>query len=156
MEKDSMNKFNNCLSCQSLRGEITLSPGGIIYKGKYWQAEHVYPTTIKGWLVMVLRRHIEALHELSFEEWREFALIQEKLIRILHQFVHCQKEYLACFAEQAGFQHIHFHIIPRSDSLNHEVRGSRVFSLLKIDYDQAIPTKDIEILCDTMRASLKQ
>ena len=145
-----------CLSCQSLQGKITLSPGGIIYKGKHWQVEHVYPTTIKGWLVIVLRRHIAALHELRTQEWNELARIQKALVSALRNALHCQKEYLACFAEKEGFQHVHFHVIAKQRTLPRDVQGPRIFSLLKIDKKQAIPEDTVTALCEQLRQQLRK
>lgn len=145
-----------CLSCQSLRGEITLSPGGVIYKGKYWQVEHVYPTTIKGWLVIVLRRHVNALHVLRAQEWDELACIQKALVKVLRQTVRSEREYIACFAEQQGFRHIHFHVIAKPHNLPLDARGSRIFSLLTIDKSQAVPEHDLEVLCERLRRGLRK
>jgi diadenosine tetraphosphate (Ap4A) HIT family hydrolase len=69
--------------------------------------EHAYPTQLLGWLVIVLRRHAEALHELTRDELLELASIQYDVIAELYAALHCQKEYLACYAELAHFQHIH-------------------------------------------------
>lgn len=145
-----------CLSCQSLRGEITLSPGGVIHQGKYWQVEHVYPTTIKGWLVIVLRRHISALHALRPQEWDELARIQKVFVKVLHQTVRSEKEYIACFAEQRGFRHIHFHVIAKPRTLPRDARGSRIFFLLKIDKSQAVPAHEVEVLCERLRRKLRK
>lgn len=150
------NMSTPCLSCKSLRGEITLSPGGVIYQGKYWQVEHVYPTTIRGWLVIVLRRHIRALHELRSQEWDELARIQRVLVNVLRQTMRSEKEYIACFTEQQGFRHIHFHVIAKPRTLPSDARGSRIFSLLKIDKSQAVPVHDVEVLCERLRRRLRK
>lgn len=145
-----------CLSCASLRGEITLSPGGVVYKGKYWQVEHAYPVAIKGWFVIILRRHTAALHDLLPAEWNELSRIQRALVSALREIMHCEKEYIACFAEQRGFRHIHWHIIARPRSLPLAVRGLRVFSLIKIDKGEAVPAHDIEAVCEQLRRHLQK
>ncbi len=38
--------------------------------------DHAYPTSHLGWLVIVLKRHVEALHELRKEEFVELAEIE--------------------------------------------------------------------------------
>src|SRR5437868_1940912 len=101
----------SCLTCKSLRGEISLTPGEIIFSGTNWQVEHVYPTSIKGWLVCVLKRHATALHDLTDQEFAELATIERVASLALHKVLKSEKEYIVCFAEGEGFNHIHFHII---------------------------------------------
>jgi diadenosine tetraphosphate (Ap4A) HIT family hydrolase len=64
-----------CLTCESNTGEKRISPGPTIYEGNYWLVEHAYPVKTIGWLVIVLKRHAEALHELTPEDlpsWDRF------------------------------------------------------------------------------------
>lgn len=51
----------DCHTCRSLSGERRISPGPTIYEGRNWLIEHAYPTGLKGWLVIVLKRHADAL-----------------------------------------------------------------------------------------------
>src|SRR5260370_12981866 len=74
-----------CFSCRSISGEKRISPGPYIHEGNYWLVDHAYPTSLKGWLVIVLKRHVEALHELSQEEFKDLADIQYKLARMIGQ-----------------------------------------------------------------------
>jgi diadenosine tetraphosphate (Ap4A) HIT family hydrolase len=50
-------------------GDKRISPGCQIFNGKYWLVEHAYPSNLVGWLVIVLKRHCEKLHDLEKEEW---------------------------------------------------------------------------------------
>ena len=59
------------------------SPGPYIYEGRSWVVDHAYPTSLKGWLVIVLKRHVEALHDLTHEEFRELADIQYRLAQVM-------------------------------------------------------------------------
>ncbi len=79
-----------CWTCKSNSGEKRISPGATIFEGKYWLVEHAYPVKIIGWLVIVLKRHTEALHELTIEEFAELAQIQAKLIMSLPNRLVCQ------------------------------------------------------------------
>ncbi|GHO79079.1 hypothetical protein KSD_68500 [Ktedonobacter sp. SOSP1-85] len=81
-----------CLSCLSLSGERSISPGPIVYEGTYWVVDHAYPTIHLGWLVILPRRHVEALHELSREEFLELAEIQYRLAQTMHLDSCVQKE----------------------------------------------------------------
>ncbi len=112
-----------CLTCLSISGERRISPGPTIAGGRYWLLEHAYPCALKGWLVLVLRRHVAALHALTGDEFAEIATFLEKATRLLHRELDCEKEYVACFAEAEGFQHVHIHIVPRAGDLAHELQG---------------------------------
>src|SRR5512135_1177493 len=74
-----------CWTCRSNSGEQRISPGPTIFEGKYWFVEHAYPVKVLGWLVIVLKRHAEALHELAAEEFTELAQIQARVIPLLHE-----------------------------------------------------------------------
>jgi hypothetical protein len=63
---------------------------------------------------------------------------QVRLSQALHQVVGCQKTYIAQFAEAEGFAHVHFHIIPRSPDLAEELRGPRIFQMMRADEDALV------------------
>ncbi len=140
-----------CLTCKSNSGETRISPGPSIYEGNYWFVEHAYPVKIIGWLVIVLKRHAEALHELSPQEFAELAQIQAKLIPLLHEELNCEKEYVVCYAEMEGFQHIHVHVFAKPHDLPENLKGGGSFSLLKVFAQDAVPPKDIIAFCETFR-----
>ena len=60
-----------CWTCKSNIGEKRISPGPTIFEGQSWLVEHAYPVKTIGWIVIVLKRHAEALHELTIEEFIE-------------------------------------------------------------------------------------
>lgn len=141
----------DCYTCLSISGERRISPGPTIYEGEHWIVEHAYPCGMVGWLVLVLKRHAEALHELSKEEFSELTELQYKTARLLHSELNSTKEYLVCFAEAAHFNHIHFHIIPRANTLPVELRGTGIFSMLKVTEDDAASRDDVRALCERLR-----
>lgn len=73
-----------CLTCLNLSGERPISPAPFIYEGTHWVVDHAYPTKLLGWLVILPRRHVEALHELTREEFQELAEIEYKLLQVMH------------------------------------------------------------------------
>jgi diadenosine tetraphosphate (Ap4A) HIT family hydrolase len=125
-----------------------------VYEGTHWVVEHTYPTALLGWLVIVLRRHAAALHELSADEFHELARIQATLIPVLAQTLAAEKEYVACFAEAEHFQHVHFHVVPVTSDLPASARGSRIFSLLMVSEAQAVDRDRVRAFCESLRASL--
>ena len=140
-----------CLSCRSISGEKRISPGPTIYEGTYWLVEHAYPTSLQGWLVIVLKRHAEALHELSKEEFAELAEIQYRLAQIMRQDTQVEKEYMACFAEGSGFNHIHIHFVAKPKDLPAELKGPAVFKVLQVDEAHAVPPDAIKAYCEDVR-----
>lgn len=140
-----------CYTCRSISGKKRISPGPNIFEGKYWLVEHAYPTKLKGWLVIVAKRHIEALHELNKDEFSELATICEKTVKLLHKNLNCEKEYAMCFAEANHFNHIHFHIVPKPHNLPKKHSGANVFTMLKVEEKDAIPPEEIKKLCEILK-----
>src|SRR5687768_2549559 len=141
--------MSTCLSCQSNTGERRISPGPPIHEGRFWLVEHAYPTSLVGWTVIVLRRHAEALHELTEAELAELGRLQGAVARALRAAFGCAKEYSVCYAEVAGFEHMHFHIIPRAPGLPPEEQGGAVFSHLKSP-DRAVSPLEVVRTCEEL------
>lgn len=141
----------DCYTCLSISGERRISPGPTIFEGEHWLIEHAYPCGMVGWLVLVLKRHAEALHELSREEFSELAELQHKTTKLLHDELNSAKEYVVCFAEAAHFNHIHFHIISRPSDLPSELRGPGIFSMLKVTEDEAVSRDEVRAFCERLR-----
>jgi diadenosine tetraphosphate (Ap4A) HIT family hydrolase len=142
----------DCYSCRSIAGEKRISPGPYIHEGRFWLVDHAYPTKMKGWLVLVLRRHAEALHELTSEEHAEMAQLLERTVRLLHREMGCEKEYAMCFAEAEHFNHIHLHVVPKPANLPEDLRGPRIFAMLKVSQDEAVPPEEIKEFCERFAA----
>ena len=140
-----------CLTCLSNSGEKRISPGPTIYEGAYWYLEHAYPTTLKGWLVAVLKRHAEALHALTPEEFAELGVIQARATKLLFEALDCEKEYVMCLAEGEGFHHIHVHIVPKPRDLPDELKATRIFALLKVTAEEALPPQEVKAFCELLR-----
>jgi len=142
----------DCYSCKSTSGEKRISPGPTIYEGEYWLVEHAYPCGMVGWLVLALKRHAEALHELSEEEFAELSKLQHHVATILHQELGCEKEYVACFGEAAHFNHIHFHVVAKPHNLPDELRGTGIFRMLKVTEEEA-PRDMIREFCEHLKSN---
>jgi diadenosine tetraphosphate (Ap4A) HIT family hydrolase len=140
----------DCLTCLNLSGERRISPGPFIYEGTHWVVDHAYPTSHLGWLVILPKRHVEALHELRQEEFAELAEIEYKLVQVMHTDSAVQKEYVMCFAEGEGFHHVHFHVVPRPVDLPTDLTGPRIFALLAVDEDHAVPAPVLTAFCEEL------
>lgn len=116
--------------------------------------EHAYPARLRGWLVIVLKRHAEALHELTREEFSELGELQALAVRLLHETLDSAKEYSVCFAEKEGFQHIHFHIVARSRDLQDEFKGAGVFAMINVTEAEALPRHEIRSFCEELKGHI--
>ncbi len=145
-----------CLTCKSNSGEQRISPGPTIYEGKYWLVEHAYPVKRVGWLVIVLKRHAEALHDLSLEEFAELGGLLALTTHFLSEELHNQKEYISCYGEAEGFPHIHFHVFAKPADLPEELKGGKSFSLLKVSREDAVPPAEIISFCELLQNKFKQ
>ena len=139
----------DCPVCRSNAGILRISPGAVIYEGRAWQVEHAYPTSLLGWLVVVLRRHAEALHELTFDEATELGAIQRAVAVSLQSNLGCVKEYAVCYGEAAGFSHLHLHLIPRSIDLDVDLQGGGIFGCLESPED-TLPASVVSEFCDEL------
>ena len=139
-----------CLTCLSNTGERRISPGQTIYQGRHWLIEHAYPCGLVGWLVIVLRRHAEAMHELAPDEWAELGSLQQKAATLLHSGLQCEKEYVMGIADVPGFTHVHFHVIAKPRDLNAELVGTRIFAMLKVGPEEAVPPETVAEFCDQL------
>ena len=145
-----------CWTCKSNTGENRISPGPTIFEGKHWLVEHAYPVKVIGWLVIVLKRHVEALHELTTAEFAELAQFQARLTHFLYEELHCEKEYISCYAEAEHFYHIHFHVFAKPFNFADELKGSRSFALLKVSAEEAVPPDEIIAFCELLRDRFTQ
>lgn len=124
-----MNK--TCLTCLSLQGKQPLSPGPTIYDSQYWRVEHAYPVMLAGWLVIILKRHAEALHDVIPSEFHELVPILQQSIDALHKTTKCQKEYVRLYTERSGFHHVHFQVIAKPHDLPKAYLGPNISQLMK-------------------------
>jgi len=125
-----MTPDTNCYSCQGNADIERLHPRERIAVDEYWRVAHAFDSSLPGWLVLLPRRHVTTIAELTDAEAASLGRWQVRLSRALHTVTNCMKTYVAQFAEAEGFAHVHFHIVPRPADLALELRGPRVFGLL--------------------------
>lgn len=145
-----------CLSCLSLQGIQRISPGPFIYEGNFWVVDHAYPTSLRGWLVIVIKRHVEALHDLTLEEFQELADIQYRLAQVMRSRSAIEKEYMMCFAEAEHFHHIHIHFVAKPVDLPQDAKGPRIFSYLNVDQQFAVPADEVKRLSEELKEALNE
>ncbi|HTZ24987.1 MAG TPA: HIT family protein [Streptosporangiaceae bacterium] len=123
-----MAEYGDCLS-GALERRADLPPRERIYLGAHWRVAHASGTAQPGWLVVLPRRHVIALDELSRAEAAALGPVLRAATSALREVTGCAKTYVALFAEAEGFGHVHFHVIPRHADLDPQLRGPRIFAL---------------------------
>jgi diadenosine tetraphosphate (Ap4A) HIT family hydrolase len=107
----------DCLSCIN-SARLDLPPRERVHVGSRWRVAHAFGTSLPGWLVVLPRRHVIALDELTPAEAADLGPLLTDLTSALREVVCCDKTYVALFAEAEGFQHVHFHVVPRHPGLD--------------------------------------
>jgi diadenosine tetraphosphate (Ap4A) HIT family hydrolase len=115
---------------------------------------HDFKTTVPGWLVLLPRRHVTAVHDLTDAEASALGVWQVELSRALRKVTGCLKTYVVQFAEAEGFAHVHFHIVPRMPDLPPEHRGPAVFGLLRRPMHERVTADHADRMARSLRAQL--
>jgi len=144
---------SDCVSCAS-EARPKGPPRERVYLGPRWRVAHAFGTGLPGWLVVLPRRHVVALDELTPEEAADLGPLLREITSALRQVTGCQKTYVALFAEAEGFSHVHFHVVPRMAGLAPELRGSRVFGLMGGDPARNVPDGDMDQIAARITAAL--
>jgi diadenosine tetraphosphate (Ap4A) HIT family hydrolase len=101
--------------------------------GDNWRVALAFNSSLEGWSVVIPTRHIESLDELTDEESASLGVLLRDLTRALKAVTGCQKTYVMLLAEMPGFNHVHFHVVPRREDLPSERTGTAIFDYLKED-----------------------
>jgi diadenosine tetraphosphate (Ap4A) HIT family hydrolase len=128
-------------------------PSNAIWVTDGWRVAHSFNSALLGWLVVVPRRHIESIHELSDDESVQLGRLLRRASKALVEVVGCQKTYVMMFAEAPGFHHVHFHVVPRAPDLDTDHRGSSIFEYLKHPEAEWIPLAEQDELALALRSA---
>lgn len=145
-----MGAGGGCVSCADEARLATLPPRDRIAVDDHWRVAHAFGVALPGWLVLLPRRHVTAVADLTDAEAAGLGSWQVRLSRALGTALGCPKTYVAQFAEAEGFAHVHFHVVPRMPDLPPELRGPGVFALLGRPDDEPTPAAR-----DTLAAILR-
>jgi len=123
VETDCFSCTQNDASFLPLRDRLWEEPG--------WSVAHSFNSSLPGWLVLIPRRHVTSLDELTEVESLVVGPLLRRLTSALRRVIGCEKTYVLLLAEAEGFTHLHFHVVPRSAQMPPEMRGVGVFAYLK-------------------------
>jgi diadenosine tetraphosphate (Ap4A) HIT family hydrolase len=150
-----MAAVSGCVTCASNAALADLPPRERVHVGPGWRVAHAFGTSLPGWLVMVPRRHVIALDELTAEEAADLGPLLRALTSAMRAVLACSKTYVALFAEAEGFAHIHFHVVPRSPDLDPALLGPRVFAHLRDDPAHDVPAQVMDQLAARIGQALR-
>ena len=125
-----------------------------IFRTHYWDLVHSYNTSLPGWLVLVARRHLAAIDEMSAAEAAELGLLLQQVSASLKQVTGCQKTYVMQFAEHPQHPHVHFHVVPRLNEQPETHRGPRVMKYLQVTEDEYVTEDVMNALSEQIRQAL--
>lgn len=136
-------------ACYACRANEAVHEGPLteaIFVDSAWRVAHAFNTSLPGWLVLVPRRHVGAVEDLSEPEAAAMGTLIRRCGQALRQTTGCLKTYFMFFAEAEGFSHLHVHIVPRMDWFGPDETGPRVFSLLGLEDAAALsPGEQAEV-----------
>jgi diadenosine tetraphosphate (Ap4A) HIT family hydrolase len=144
----------DCYACRNNDRLDQLPPRERIAADQHWRVAHAFNSTLPGWLVLVPRRHVTTIAELTDDEAAALGTWQVRLSRALHEVTGCVKTYVMQFAEQEGFAHVHFHVVPRMPDLPVDRRGPGIFRYLDPPPGERLREAQRDNLALAVRAAL--
>lgn len=124
-----------CRTCELLerrdRGEAPLWDS--ILRTEFWDIVHCDRGAVEGWMILVVRRHVSAIADLTAAEAAAMGPLAHQVSGALTTMLGCESTYVVNFAEHPEHRHVHVHVIPRAVDLAPEFRGPGIFQLLNVD-----------------------
>jgi diadenosine tetraphosphate (Ap4A) HIT family hydrolase len=131
MMSDEQGQFVvGCFSCEQTAAGMHAPLRERIYDDGLWRVAHAFNSALAGWLVLLPRRHVTALADLTPAEAAALGPLLHRLSAALTSVTGCAKTYVLLLAEAQGFAHLHLHVIPRMADLPRERTGVRIFHYL--------------------------
>ena len=148
--------MSECRTCDLLRrrdaGDAPL--WDCIVRTPHWDVVHCNDTSLEGWIVLVVRRHVAAVAELTDDEAATLGPLVRDVSGVLHDVVGCEKTYVVQFAESREHRHVHVHVIPRDPDLPPEQRGPGIVQRLGVSDADRVPEDVMNALAQRMRQAL--
>jgi len=110
--------------------------------------------SLPGWLVLIIRRHIAAVDELTAHEAVELGNLIRAASIALKQVTGCEKTYVMQFAESADHPHVHFHIVPRMKDQPEDKKGPKIFGYIVSDEESRISEEAMNTLASAIKPLL--
>ncbi len=146
--------MTDCQTCAltSRRDAGDAPPWDAILRTAEWDVVHAYNTSIVGWIVLVLRRHVTSMSQPTDAEARELGPLVMRISRALEACTGCAKTYMAQFGEHPLHPHVHVHVIPRPGNLSDDQIGPGIFSRLGVAEAERVPQDRMNEVAHAVRA----
>jgi diadenosine tetraphosphate (Ap4A) HIT family hydrolase len=145
---------SGCMACENSARIDALPPRECVVVTDHWRVAHAFNSALPGWMVMLPRRHVTALHDLDDDEIAPLGPLLRELSAALARVTGCLKAYVMFFAEGEGFAHLHLHVVPRMPDFPPEVRGPSVFAFLRQSPDEWLSDPELDEISLLVRAEL--
>ncbi|HSH01646.1 MAG TPA: tyrosine-protein phosphatase [Anaerolineae bacterium] len=148
--------MTNCLTCQFLaRRDNNQAPlWDNIYRTANWDLVHSYNTSLPGWLVLIPRRHVESIANLTPDEYNTLGPLLHHTSQALKTNTNCRKTYIVQFADHPQHPHVHFHIIPVMNDQPDTHRGPNIFNYLRTPQTEHLQPPAMNDIANQIRAYL--
>ncbi len=148
--------MKTCKTCELIaRRNAGVAPlWDSIFRTPYWDVVHSYDTALPGWLVLVVRRHITAVDELTNIEAIELGQLIRRTSLALKEVTCCQKTYVIQFAESVEHPHVHFHIIPRMVNQPDNRHSTQIFGYLGVPEEERVSHEVMNVIAAKVRERL--
>lgn len=115
---------DDCDFCEGNRSlDTSAAPRERVLVTPAWRVI-AHRSALQGWMLLVPRRHIESLHELTVDEAAELGVLIRDATETLIKVCGAQKSYVMQFAE--GIRHAHFSLVPRMANLPTDRIGAKI------------------------------
>jgi diadenosine tetraphosphate (Ap4A) HIT family hydrolase len=131
-----------------------LPPRQALLRTEHWRVAHAFDSALPGWLVIVPRSHVLALHELPAAAHGELGDLLGRLSTALQHVVGCTKTYVMQFSEAEGFEHLHVHLVPRMPDQPADRTGPQVFGYLGAGAAARVPEDEQDRLARLIAAAV--
>ena len=147
--------MDDCFPCSlNQQDPETLPSRERVYDDGLWRVAHSFNSALPGWMVVVARRHITSLAELTPAEAAALGPLLQRLSEALQCVLGARKAYVLFLAEAEGFGHVHIHVIPRQADLPDDRRGPRIFAYLKQPEAEWVQAEEMDRIADALRPLL--
>ena len=145
-----------CRTCELIKARDagTAPLWDSIHRTLFWDVVHSYNTALPGWLVLVARRHIDAIDQTTEAEAGELGLLLRQVSLALKEVTGCVKTYVIQFAEAAEHPHVHFHVVPRMADQPEHRRSTLIFGYLNVPEEERVSKERMNQIATQVRHQL--
>jgi diadenosine tetraphosphate (Ap4A) HIT family hydrolase len=141
-----------CLPCSGNARLDSLPPRELIVADQHWRVAHALDVALPGWLVVLARRHVTSIADLTGAEAAALGPWLARASAALRGALGCRRTYVAQFAE--AVPHVHFHVLPRPADLAPDLVGPGIFRLLGATGPDRVPDGEQDRIALAVREQL--